>query len=100
MRAAAKKNLPSHAERPDLYDDFDGLSHAPDWKNPVGVPSRLQALIADRQAKAEPKRPARTCGLELTATTAAGKTIKVSLRKKPNRSAAKHAGRPKASAAV
>lgn len=100
MRAAAKKGLPSHAERPDLYDDFDGLSHAPGWNNPVGIPGRLQALIAERQAKVGPKKPARTRGLELSAKTAKGKTIKASVRRKSGKSAAKHASNPKAAAAV
>ncbi|MCJ2071988.1 hypothetical protein MKK75_24830 [Methylobacterium sp. J-030] len=59
MSAAEKKGLPTHAERPDLYDGSDGLSHGPDQKNPVGVPSRLRALMVDRQAKAEPKRASR-----------------------------------------
>lgn len=43
--------LPSPQERPDLYDDFDGIERPAGYKTGVQVPERIQKLIAERQAK-------------------------------------------------
>lgn len=47
--------LPSPNERPDLYDDFDGINRPDGWVNPVAVPDRIQAAIDARKEKATAK---------------------------------------------
>ncbi len=44
------QGLPSPAERPDLYDGFDGAERPAGWKNPVGTPERIEHLLARRSA--------------------------------------------------
>lgn len=39
------RGLPSPADRPDLYDGFDGLDHPAGWENPVQIPERLRTLM-------------------------------------------------------
>jgi hypothetical protein len=51
METMNKKPMPTPAERPDLYDDFDGVERPAGWVNPVRVPERIQKLINERQAK-------------------------------------------------
>lgn len=48
-------NLPSPNERPDLYDDFDGINRPEGWVNPVAVPDRIQAAIDARSKKSADK---------------------------------------------
>ncbi len=100
MSTPAKKGLPSRAERPDLYDGFDGLRHAPKRENPIGVPSRLQALMAERQANAEPEKTTRKYGLRPIGKTAKGKTIKALIRKKHTKAAPKQESHPTKKAAA
>lgn len=55
METMNKKPMPTPAERPDLYDDFDGVERPAGWVNPVRVPEYLQKLIDAKQAsKAAP----------------------------------------------
>ncbi|MGE8127728.1 hypothetical protein ACQKQD_12200 [Methylobacterium sp. NPDC080182] len=100
VSTAVKKGLPSPAERPDLYDAFDGLQHAPEFKNPVSIPGRLQALMAERQAKAEPQKPVRKSRLRLIAKPLKAKAGKKTNRKGVIKTTTKRENRQKVAAAI
>lgn len=50
--------IPSPKERPDLYDDFDGLDRPEGWKNPVSLPPDIQKLVDERQAALRKRKQA------------------------------------------
>lgn len=46
--------IPSPQERPDLYDDYDGIDRPVGWKNTISTPEHLQSLLdAKQRDKAE-----------------------------------------------
>lgn len=50
--------MPTPQERPDLYDDFDGIERPAGYKTGVKVPDYIQKLIDEKQAK-QGKTPAK-----------------------------------------
>ena len=46
-----KKGVPSPQERPDLYDDFDGIERPEGYKTGIKTPDYIQKLIDQRQGK-------------------------------------------------
>lgn len=57
MSEKPKSKLPSPQERPDLYDDFDGIDRPEGWKNPVKV--KISPALEKRIAEMKAKRAAR-----------------------------------------
>lgn len=47
------KPVPSPQERPDLYDDFDGIERPEGYQTGVKVPDYIQKLIDQRQGQSK-----------------------------------------------
>lgn len=60
------RGLPGPAERPDLYDGFDGTERPAGWKNPVGTSERIEQLLAERVAQAAVERAGLDFGIPPT----------------------------------
>ena len=52
MTQQAKQGIPSSAERPDLYDGFDGIDRPVGWVNPIKRSPRIERMIAEKKASA------------------------------------------------
>jgi hypothetical protein len=49
-----KKTIPSPEQRPDLYDDFDGIERPEGQPTGVKTPDYIQKLIAERGQRKPP----------------------------------------------
>lgn len=49
MNDKKKQAMPITHERPDLYDNFDGIDRPEGWVNPSRTPDRIQRLIDERK---------------------------------------------------
>lgn len=57
MEENLKKPVPTPEQRPDLYDDYDGIERPEGYQTGVKTPDYIQQLIDQRAGKAstEPK---------------------------------------------
>jgi hypothetical protein len=46
------KKMPTPEERPDLYDDYDGIERPEGYQTGVKTPDYIQKLIDERKGKA------------------------------------------------
>ena len=54
----SQQGVPSFKQRPDLYDDFDGLQDDKGAENAVRVPASLQKILDQRAMERKPKAEA------------------------------------------
>lgn len=67
METVNNKKTPTPEQRPDLYDDFDGIERPEGYQTGVKTPDYIQKLLDQKQAPSEKStsvRPAAGAGGE------------------------------------